>query len=91
MSIKEQIKAEIERLYNNKAYSEDRWDLGYDCACEDIMSFLDTLEEKSEKPNNPVDLEKEIKEYCGTRDICPVPDFIDAVARHFYELGRNAK
>ena len=54
-------------------------------AYEELLSFLDTLEEK------PVDLEKEIKEYCGTRDICPVPDFIDAVARHFYELGRNAK
>lgn len=54
----------------------------------------------SEKPNNllsekqeppEVDLEKEINSYCGTRDIRPVPDFMDAVARHFYELGFNAR
>lgn len=38
-----------------------------------------------------VDLEKEINSYCGTRDIRPVPDFMDAVARHFYELGKARK
>ena len=47
------IKAEIERLYNDKSYSEDRWDMGYDCACEDIMSFLSTLE--SEEPDKSLE------------------------------------
>lgn len=60
MTIIEKIRAEIERLYNDKAYSEDRWDLGYDCACEDIMSFLSTLE--SEKPINPDDAMKKLDE-----------------------------
>lgn len=94
MSIIEQIKAEIERRLsyyhpenvNHGLASEFRED-GKAIAYEELLSFLDALGEKSEKPTIPVDLEKEIKEYCGTRDICPVPDFIDAVARHFYELG----
>ena len=47
-------------------------------------------EEKQKEPQE-VDLEKEINIYCGTRDIRPVPDFIDAVAHHFYELGKNSK
>lgn len=55
------IKAEIERLYNDRAYSEDRWDLGYDCACEDMMSFLFDLE--SEKPTNLETLEEDVKSW----------------------------
>lgn len=34
-----------------------------------------------------VDLEKEIERYCGPYNKRPTPDFFDAVARHFYELG----
>ena len=37
-----------------------------------------------------VNLEKEIRNYIP-RDQCPVPDFMEAVARHFYELGKQAK
>lgn len=44
---------------------------------------------KMEHPE--VDLEKEIDEYCGKRKECPVPDFMEAVAYHFYELGLNAR
>ena len=39
----------------------------------------------------PVDLEKEIEDYCGAYKDRPVPDFIEAVAHHFYELGLNAR
>lgn len=51
------------------------------------MERLEPLKQEQQK----VDLEKEINRYCGTKDIRPVPDFMDAVARHFYELGRNSK
>ena len=36
------------------------------------------------------DLEEEIKRYIP-RDQCPVPDLMEAVARHFYELGKGGK
>lgn len=56
MSIIEQIKAEIERLKKAQEVSEDydyaQYELdvacGYDMACDDILSFLSTIE--SEKP-----------------------------------------
>lgn len=52
-----------------------------------ILEYITSLQQ--ERPE--VDLEEEINSYCGTRDIRPVPDFMDAVARHFYELGLNAR
>ena len=93
------IKAEIKRLYNDKSYSEDRWDMGYDCACEDIMSFLSTLE--SEEPDKSLDEEvknyfqgywpgTETAEQCNT-DLHFTPPAIVRIARHFYELGKNSK
>ena len=36
------------------------------------------------------DLEKEIEEYCGDRNVRPIPDLMEQVARHFYSLGLNA-
>ena len=56
---------------------------------EEVVSILDTLEEKSEKPTNPVDLEKEIKKYL--QEVYDRDTTVSDVARHFYELGRNAK
>lgn len=51
------------------------------------MERLEPLKQKQQE----VDLEKEINRYCGPKDIRPVPDLMDSVARHFYELGRNSK
>jgi len=43
-------------------------------------------------PNNmTVDLEKEINDYCGAYENRPVPDFIEAVAKHFFELGLKTR
>ena len=71
----------------------------YDVLCiayDELISWLKSLRPQphwkpSEEQMEEVDLEKEINSYCGTRDIRPVPDFMDAVARHFYELGKNSK
>lgn len=38
-----------------------------------------------------VNLEKEIEDYCGAYENRPVPDFIEAVAKHFFELGLKAR
>ena len=51
MSIIEQLKAEIERLkekYTNMMPSIQKCSV-----CDELLSFLDTLQEKSEKPTNP--------------------------------------
>lgn len=83
MNTIEKIRAEIERLYNDKSYSEDRWDMGYDCACEDILSFLDTLEEEHLADERKM-IEPEKKE--GRTDCSPqgeVPN--DSLATQSYE------
>lgn len=56
-----------------------------------LAEWLEELKQRRAQEQQEVDLEKEINRYCGTRDIRPVPDFIDAVARHFYELGKARK
>lgn len=49
-------------------------------------------QEQQECDLGEVDLTEEINRYCGTRDVRPVPDFMETVAYHFYELGRlNAR
>lgn len=84
----DQIRAEIKRL--DKHYLVREYDDGWNNALNAISKFLDTL---SEQPVEglEVDLEKEIEDYCGTYENRPVPDFIEAVAHHFYELGLNAR
>ena len=85
------IKAEIERLKKAKEVSEDKdyaqYELdvacGYDMACDDILSFLSTLE--SEKPINPADAMKELDEKIalvkqrGTWDGVDVDKYMDEV------------
>ena len=52
-----------------------------------LLGIVESLQQ--EQPE--VDLEKEIEEYCGDRNVRPVPDLMEQVARHFYELGINEK
>lgn len=126
------LRKAVEKKYNSNDTVGDRWDLGYDTACEQILEIIDSLQQdekalelemcsqsywedmgwimippsvtlkgietllkqvrkKLQQDQPEVDLDKEINSYCGTRDIRPVPDFMDAVARHFYELGQNSK
>lgn len=83
MTLIEQIRAEIERL------NEDIVSNNIDChpitVLDDLLSFLDTLEE------NPVDLEKDAVMYCFDKGINLSPKDASEFARHFYELGRKAK
>lgn len=61
MAIIEQIKAEIERLYNGEAPKHDQqcnFDDGYFTGIDAIAQFIDTLE--SEKPMNQEGLDQEI-------------------------------
>ena len=84
----EKLKAEIERFsateYEGNTLGEDVAKGALDYVLEEIIPSL-----QQEQPE--VDLEKEIEEYCGDRNVRPVPDLMEQVARHFYELGLNAR
>ena len=110
MNIIEQIKAEIERLkveHQTPTFKGDEYEEGgvngYQLALNKVLYFLDTLQEKSEKPINPVceGLEEEIKRCIyepffdlngvaikGATDYISVEDVAN-LARHFYEFGRQ--
>ena len=53
MNIIEQIRAEVERRYNKHKQSNAITENVYAEEDKSILSFLDTLQEKSEKPTNP--------------------------------------
>ena len=103
----EQIRAEIERLkecsvsakmewidegYNQNAFAEDCRIASFD----KLLAFLDTLPEQPE-----VDLEKELDQwrhehFAGERDGHYSGEYLKRssqldIARHFYELGLNAR
>ena len=84
------LKAEIEKRKNIcKGIFErdsDTYYQGKAVAYQETLSFINSLQQ--EQPAK--DLEEEIKRYIP-RDQCPVPDLMEAVARHFYELGQQAK
>ena len=56
------IRAEIKRRINWKGKIQTPYYMGCSDELKELLSFLDTLEEKSEKPMN-LDLEKEIDKY----------------------------
>lgn len=58
---------------------------GRTAMCDDLLSWIDTLGEKSEVPTNPVDLEKEIKRYL--QEVYDRDTTVSDVARHFAEWG----
>ena len=86
-TIIEQIKAEIERLYGENHDHADRWDMGFDSACEKMLDFIDTLES-----GKPLELEKEIERmYANDTTTLRTRHQYAELARHFYELGQQSK
>lgn len=56
------------------------------------MEKVEKMHKEDLFPNNMmVDLEKEINDYCGAYENRPVPDFIETVAKHFFELGLKTR
>ena len=83
MNIIETIKAEVERQYDLnfakatewESKAEDRhsygvWYEGKVQMCKEFLSFLDTLEEKSEKPNNHEGLDEAAEKYANYHPAC---------------------
>ena len=105
MSIIEQIKAEVERMKKEATHFIDAckrdqrpynyWEGQWNTA-ELINKKISTLQEKSEKPINPVceGVEKEIErtanEWSHKMDGITISD-MEEMFRHFYELGRSEK
>lgn len=88
-----EIRAEIERLNNlNKQIAKEQGStdfiLGITAGYAEVLSFLDTLQVPE------VDLEKEIEKWIDnngiTREDLSIHD-LKSAAKHFYELGKNAK
>lgn len=97
MNIIEQIKAEIERLYNGEAPKHDQqcnFDDGYFVGIDTISQVIDSIE--PEKPMNQEELEQEIIK-CWQKWISPSnKQSVDGVlplsefafyARHFAQWG----
>ena len=93
MNTIELIKAEIERRwkdYRNSVTPDQpkyrtHYFVGKGEVCEELLSFLDTLEEE------PVDFEKAWEEYGESKGGGAITVNVKELARHFYELGSNAK
>lgn len=96
MNTIDQIKAEIERLKKQLVRGACAAQIQMETSCKDeayneVLSFLDTLQEQ------PVceDVEMEIKEteleYQQRSERGEYPASIESIARHFYELGRQSK
>ena len=84
------VVAEIERRRRDWCYGSSIEAKYKREECEDILSFLDTLEVKE------VDLEKEINLYLIRNPVVnhkeeSLNGYIKNVAKHFYELGLKAK
>lgn len=113
----EQLRTELKMLRRRYGYNE-LWDLSCYQAelglarvglIDEILSLLNTLEETSDnwKPSEEqqeVDLEKEVRIYCGSSFRFNYDELNDSfysnafefddvveLARHFYELGKNSK
>lgn len=92
----DKLNAEIERLYNGEAPKHDpqcNFVDGYFTGIDTISQLIDSFQQ--EQPD--VDLEKEIVSICKTYGITEHLDAelgpldIKNIARHFYELGLNAR
>ena len=95
MSIIDQIRAEVER---RKLDGLKHGLTFVPTAMQNLLEFLDTLQEKSEKPINLVcdGLEEEISLWISENENIHHNDrlmvgLLKDVARHFYELGRQSK
>jgi len=101
MELIQQIKAEVEKLYDGDAPKHDPdWKDGYFVGIAKMLNILDTLQEKSEKPINPVCEEldddslrvefKKIDHQCFEEGVVGWQKE-KLIARHFYELGRQSE
>ena len=90
MNTIETIRAEVVRLIKECDGSVSQYGFGKESACNRILNFLDTLQEKSEKPINPVlqdfpTTEKEMQDFLATHERIPVPERLNSLERILQE------
>ena len=79
--IKNWIEGELKNIKALKAFNNlTEYGTGAGDYLANLYSFINSLENESVSD----DLEEEIKRYIP-RDKCPIPDFMEAIARHFAE------
>ena len=86
----DRLKAEIRKLRGEKPFCDDSSLLAYLHGLSKIEDFVDSLQQ--EQPE--VDIEKEYTEFVVSDPVYSklVNDIVGkSIARHFYELGLNAK
>lgn len=66
----DRLKEEVEKKYNSNDTVSDRWDLGYDTACEQILDIIDSLQQ--EQPDFPT-TDEEIERFLATHPKVEVP------------------
>ena len=79
--------AEIERLQCEQGFDTGEAERAYQMAIKDILAFIDSLQQ--EQPE--VGLEKEIEMAFDKIGYPESFNDFNRLARHFYELGRNAR
>jgi len=97
----EKIRAEIERLKGQLIRGACAAQIEMETNCKDeayneVLAFLDTLEEEPVGEELEKEIEKTWLEYeCYNEDYDKVAEMrwneFENVARHFYELGKNSK
>ena len=82
-TIIEKIRAEVERLKNDRAFFDDNQQLAYWEGLNKVSEKLSDLEKECEKPTN-IDFEQELYKHFGQ-----VKDFTLGmqIGKYFYELG----
>ncbi len=87
MSNIEKIRQEIERRKKEHMYDEMPITIGRYYEDRDLLAFIDSLQQEQQEE----DLEKEIKNYLATKCAGDDEPSVSEIARHFYELGLNAR
>lgn len=67
----DRLKEAVEKKYNSNDTVGDRWDLGYDTACEQILDIIDSFQQ--EQPDFPT-TDEQIKEFLATHPKIKVPE-----------------
>ena len=79
---------EIEKKsHEEQGFSSEDSEYGYRSCARDLLAFINSLQQEQSE----VDLEKEIQRYLCEECSSDDEPTIAEIARHFYELGFNAR
>lgn len=87
-----EVKAKVDELYDKTSIGLSEYDAGfYNGIIETCMKLRGFIKARTSHEQPEVDLEKEIKNYLATKCADDDEPSVSEIARHFYELGLNAR